>query len=146
MLQVLWRFFVKLSPSGYCVVNDDVLPLTINVQNFSVKVIHMRSKILQKVMMLAHTRAGEASPFEYQRSCYKCLADVCSEFWQAYTNGMQSTGPFLTFHLPFLGTGLFVWSTFWRFLQSYQMLLKFDLQYSPVYGQTTICLQKLGGY
>ena len=58
--------------------NDDVLPLTINVQNFSVKVIHMRSKILQKVMMLAHTRAGEASPFEYQ----KCLADVCSESWQ----------------------------------------------------------------
>lgn len=82
MLQVLWRFVAKLSRSGYCVVNDDVLPLTVNVQNFSAKVIHMRSKILQKVMMFAHTQAGEASPFEYQRSCYKYLADVCSESWQ----------------------------------------------------------------
>ena len=110
--------------SGYCVVKDDVLPLTVNVQNLSASMIHMRAKILQKVSMFAHTRALErSSQFMYQKKCYKCLAEVYSESIQPVTrtNEMQSSGP-LSFHLPFLGAGLFVWSMFWRFLQSYQML------------------------
>jgi hypothetical protein len=47
------KFAVKLPPTGYDVINNDVLSLTIDVQNNCMRGIEMRADILQKVTMFA---------------------------------------------------------------------------------------------
>ena len=45
------EFIVKLPCTGYCVTNRDLIPLTIDVQNNSMRVIKMKAKIIQQVTL-----------------------------------------------------------------------------------------------
>ena len=45
------EFVAKLPRSGYCVTNQDVIPLTVDVQNNSTRVIEMRADLVRRVTL-----------------------------------------------------------------------------------------------
>ena len=47
------EFVAKLPRTGYCVTNRDTIPLVVDVQNNSRRVIELRAKIVQKISMFA---------------------------------------------------------------------------------------------
>ena len=47
------EFVAKLPRTGYCVTNGDVIPLAVDVQNNSTRMIRMKTKIFREVSMFA---------------------------------------------------------------------------------------------
>ena len=47
------EFVAKLPRTGYCVTNGDVIPLAVDVQNNSTRIIRMKAKIFREVSMFA---------------------------------------------------------------------------------------------
>ena len=45
------EFVAKLPRTGYCITNDDVIPLTVDVQNNSTRAIKMKARIFKRVSM-----------------------------------------------------------------------------------------------
>ena len=65
------EFVAKLPRTGYCVTNLDTIPLVVNIQNNSTRVIEMRATIFQKVLMISQDNNSN--------DCCKTVAEVCSE-------------------------------------------------------------------
>ena len=55
------EFIAKLPRTGYCVTNGDVIPLTVDVQNSSSRVIHMRAILMKKVVMFVRADENASS-------------------------------------------------------------------------------------
>ena len=67
------EFVAKLPRTGYCVTNRDTIPLMVNVQNNSTRVIELRAKIIQKISMFALLDT---------KVCRKNVAEIYSELIQ----------------------------------------------------------------
>ena len=63
-------FIAKLPRTGYCVTNGDVIPLTVDIQNNSTRVIKMRAKIIQQVTLFVR---------EYSTFSRNTVAKIFSE-------------------------------------------------------------------
>ena len=64
------EFVAKLPRTGYCVTNRDRIPLMVNVQNNSTRVIKMRARIFQKISMFT---------LFSEKVCWKSVAEIYSE-------------------------------------------------------------------
>ena len=51
------EFIAKLPRTGYCVTNHDIIPLTVNVQNNSTRMIKMKAKIIQQVTLTVRSQS-----------------------------------------------------------------------------------------
>ena len=71
------EFVAKLPRTGYCVTNNDVIPLTVDVQNNSTRVIKMKAKITKWVSMFV--RGNENVICE-------TVAEISSESIQPHTS------------------------------------------------------------
>ena len=49
------EFVVQLPRTGYCVTNGDIIPLSVNVQNNSTRVIHLNAKIVKQVKFFVYS-------------------------------------------------------------------------------------------
>ena len=64
------EFVAKLPRSGYCVTNQDVIPLTVDVLNNSTRVVEIRASLIQRVTL---------SVRNYHHVSNKIVAEVSSE-------------------------------------------------------------------
>ena len=64
------EFVAKLPRTGYCVTNGDVIPLAVNVQNNSTRMIKMKARIFRQVSMFARG---------HKRVSRKSVAEISSE-------------------------------------------------------------------
>ena len=64
------EFVAKLPRTGYCVRDNDVIPLTVDVQNNSTRVIKMMARIYQKVSMFVRG---------HENASRKSVAEISSE-------------------------------------------------------------------
>ena len=55
------EFVAKLPRTGYCVINGDVIPLKVDVQNNSTRVIRMRAKIIKRVWRFVRSNSNVSS-------------------------------------------------------------------------------------
>ena len=67
------EFVAKLPCTGYCVTNGDVIPLTVDVQNNSIRAIKMKAKIIQQMTL---------SICEYCHVSNKSMAKLSSKIIQ----------------------------------------------------------------
>lgn len=65
------EFVVKLPRTGYCVTNHDTIPLTVDVQNNSTRVIRMNAKIMKRVTLFVR---------EHDNISTENVADISSDF------------------------------------------------------------------
>ena len=64
------EFIAKLPRTGFCVTNGDVIPLSVDVQNNSTRVIKMKAKIIQQVTLFVR---------DYSRISTKTVAKISGE-------------------------------------------------------------------
>ena len=64
------EFVAKLPRTGFCVTNGDVIPLTVDVENSSTRVIQMRARIMKRVSMFVRDNEDISS---------EIMAEITSE-------------------------------------------------------------------
>ena len=64
------EFVAKLPRTGYCVTNRDVIPLTVDVQNNSSRVIQMKATIIKRVSLFVR---------DYENASRENVAEITSE-------------------------------------------------------------------